>query len=147
MKQPVQRARWLGLIAAGTGLGFVVVPAVVNTMGVIREASPDCYSCPPIPLADGMWFALFFSLVGIVASLRNTPESRDAPVFVAAGGMGLLLTGLVILLGGMASPHGEAVVWAVSGATLVGAAVMVFSSRIGGGRSGAQPNPSKNRDA
>jgi hypothetical protein len=139
MKRPVDKARWLGLIAAGVSLGFVVVPVIVFTMGVIREASPDCYSCPAIPLADGMWFALFFSLVGLVASRRITPESRDAPVFVAAGGTGLLLTGLVILFGGMASPHGEAVAWALSGAALVGAAVVVFGSRIRAGRNAAEP--------
>ena len=139
MKGPLDRVRWLGLIASGASLGFVVVPVIVFTMGVLREASPDCYSCPPIALADGMWFALFFSLVGIVASLRITPESRDAPVFVAAGGAGLLITGLVILLGGMASPHGEAVMWALSGTALVGAAVAVFSSRIRGHRSAAEP--------
>jgi hypothetical protein len=138
MKQPLSRVRWLGLIAAGASLAFVVVPVIVFTFGTIQEASPGCYSCPPIPLADGMWFALFFSLVGIVASVRIKPESRDAPVFVAAGGTGLLLTGLIILLGGMASPHGEAVVWALSGAGLVGAAVVVFISRIGGGRSASE---------
>jgi hypothetical protein len=139
MKQPLERVRWLGVIAAGASLGFVVVPVIVFTMGVLREASPDCYSCPPIPLADGMWFALFFSLVGIVASSGITAESRDAPVFVAAGGTGLLLTGLIILFKGMASPHGEAVVWALSGAALVGAAVMVFTSRIDGGRNAEEP--------
>jgi hypothetical protein len=129
----------LGLIAAGASLGFVVVPVIIFSMGVLREASPDCYSCPPIPLADGIWFALFFSIVGIVASLRITPQSMDAPVFVAAGGTGLLVTGLVILLGGMANPHGEAVVWALSGAALVSAAVVVFGSRIRGGRNAAEP--------
>jgi thiosulfate reductase cytochrome b subunit len=138
MDQPIRRLRWLGLIAAGASLGFVVVPVIVFTMGVLREASPDCYSCPPIPLADGMWFALFFSLVGIVASLRITPESKDAPVFVAAGGIGLLVTGSVMMVGGMASPHGEAVMWALSGTALVGAAVAVFSSRIRGHRSAAE---------
>jgi hypothetical protein len=139
MKQPLSRVRWLGLIAAGASLAFVVVPVIVSAFGTLQEASPGCYSCPAIPLADGMWFALFFSLVGIVASVGIKPESRDAPVFVAAGGTGLLLTGLVILLGGMASPHGEAVVWALSGAALVGAAVVVFRSRMRASRNAAEP--------
>jgi len=134
MKQPLRIARWLGFLAACTGLGFVVVPVVVFSMGVLREASPDCYSCPPIPLADGMWFALLFSLVGIFASIRMTPASRDAPVFMAAGGIGLLLTGLVVSVQGMESPHGEAVAWALAGATSVGAAFVEFVSRIVGGR-------------
>lgn len=82
-----------------------------------------------------MWFAFPFSLIGIFASLRITPTSRDAPVFMATGGTGLLLTGLVILVQGLASPHNEAVVWALSGAALVGAAVLVFITRIRGGRS------------
>jgi len=85
-----------------------------------------------------MWFALLFSLIGIFASLRITPKSRDAPVFMAAGGTGLLLTGLVISVRGMASPHGEAIGWALAGAALVGAAAVVFISRIGGDRSAAE---------
>jgi hypothetical protein len=138
MRHPLQTARWLGLIAAGASLGFVLVPVAVFTMGVIQEASPGCYSCPPIPLADGMWFALLFSLIGIFASLRITLKSRDAPIFMAAGGTGLLLTGLVISVRGMASPQGEAVVWALAGVALAGAAAVVFISRNGGGLSASE---------
>jgi hypothetical protein len=86
-----------------------------------------------------MPFALLFSLIAGFASLRVTPKAKDAPVFLAAGGIGLLLTGSVILVRGMASPHGEAVVWTSSGAALVVAAIVVFSSLIGSGRRGG-PN-------
>ena len=139
MRQPLQIARWLGLMAAGASLGFVLVPVAVFAMGVINEASPSCYDCPPIPLADGMWFALLFSLIGFFATLRITPNSRDAPVFMAAGGTGLLVTGLVISVRGMASPHGEAVVWALAGAALVGAAAVVFIWHIGRARRASEP--------
>ncbi len=91
-----------------------------------------------------MWLALIFSLIGIFASLRVVSESRDPPVFMAAGGLGLLATGLVILVRGMASPHGEAVGWAVAGLALLAAAAMAFSYRAG--KSGPQ-DPGQFRSA
>jgi len=48
---------------------------------------------------------------------------------MSAGGIGLLVTGAVILVAGMASPNGEAVAWALAGVALAVGAVMTFRSR------------------
>jgi hypothetical protein len=135
MNQPLKMARLIGLVAVGVACGFIVVPFVNTLLGVLREAH-DCLDCPAPPLADGMWFALVFSLVGFIGSLMAVSKPGDSAVFMSASGLGLLATGMVIVVGGMASPHGEAVGWALAGVTLGVAAVITFRSRRSKGANG-----------
>lgn len=127
IKQPLKMARRLGLAAVGLALGFIVVPLVIFVIAVLHEIS-ECV-CPAPPIADGIWFALVFSMVGLIGSLIAVSQPKDSAVFMSAGGLGLLATGAVIVVGGMASPDGEAVAWALAGVALGVAAVMTFRSR------------------
>ncbi len=128
MRQPLKRAQLVGFVAVGVACAFIVVPFVNTLMGVLREAG-DCLSCPAPPLADGMWFALVFALVGMIGSLMAVSKPTDSAVFMSAGGIGLLATGVVIIIGGMSSPHGEAVAWALAAVALGVAAVMTLRYR------------------
>lgn len=127
MKQPLKMARSLGLVAVGVSSGFIVVPLIIFTIAVLHEIS-ECV-CPAPPLADGIWLALIFSVVGFIGSLMAVSQPKDSAVFMSAGGIGLLATGAVILIAGMASPNGEAIAWALAGVALAVAAVMTFRSR------------------
>jgi len=127
MKQPLKMARRLGLVAVGVSCGFIVVPLMIFTIAVLHEIS-ECV-CPAPPLADGIWFALIFSVVGFIGSMMAVSQPKDSAVFMSAGGIGLLVTGAVILVAGMASPNGEAVAWALAGVALAVGAVMTFRSR------------------
>jgi hypothetical protein len=123
-KPPLRRVRWLGLIASGAALAFAVLPPVYSVIKTVSDLGAGCDSCPSPPLADGIWFALGFSLVALFASIAIVSRPADAAVFTAAGGLGLLATGLVVLIRGLASPRGEAWVWAIAGMALtIGAAI------------------------
>ena len=127
MKQPLKMVRRLGLVAVGVSCGFIVIPLIIFTIAVLHEIS-ECV-CPAPPLADGIWFALIFSAVGFIGSLMAVSQPRDSAVFMSAGGIGLLATGVIILVGGMASPNGEAIAWALAGVALAAAAVLTFRYR------------------
>jgi hypothetical protein len=127
MKQPLKMARRLGLAAVGVAVGFIVVPLIIFVIAVLHEIS-ECV-CPAPPLADGIWFALVFSIVGLIGSLMAVSQPRDSAVFMSAGGLGLLGTGAVMVVGGMASPDGEAFAWGLAGVALGLAAVTAFRSR------------------
>src|SRR5712692_7819340 len=116
MKQPLKMARRISLVAVGVSCGFIVVPLIIFTIAVLHEIS-ECV-CPAPPLADGIWFALVFSLVGLIGSLMAVSKPTDSAVFMSAGGIGLLATGAFLLVHGMASPDGEAVAWALAGVAL-----------------------------
>jgi hypothetical protein len=127
MKQPLKMARRLGLAAVALALGFIVVPLVIEEIAVLNEIS--LCDCPAPPLADGIWLALVFSIVGLIGSLMAMSKPVDSGVFMSAGALGLLATGAAMVVGGMASPDGEAVAWALAGVALAVAAVMTFRSR------------------
>jgi hypothetical protein len=95
MKQPLKMARRLGLLAVSVSCGFIVVPLIIFTIAVLHEIS-ECV-CPAPPLADGLWFALVFSLVGFIGSLMAVSKPTDSAVFMSASGIGLFATGAVIV--------------------------------------------------
>jgi hypothetical protein len=128
-------ARRLGLVAVGISCGFIVVPLIIFTIAVLHEIS-ECV-CPAPPLADGIWFALVFSVVGLIGSLMAVSKPMDLAVFMSASGIGLLATGAVMMVGRLASPNGEAIAWALAGAALAVAAVITFLSRGSKGTKGS----------
>jgi len=127
MKQPLKMARRLGLVAVGVSCGHRRPTHNFHDRQSFMKIS-ECV-CPAPPLADGIWFALVFSAIGFIGSLMAVSQPKDSAVFMSASGIGLLAIGAVILVGGLASPNGEAIAWALAGVALAVAAFMTFPSR------------------